>query len=232
MRTEYATPRSEKDEHRDLRRRRTGGYSSIEILVVLAVAISATAAGLYGLSSRRDKFRSDDEATLILEYMREGSRRALAQRQVMRLEVDKTTNSVRLIDEAGTGSSADDTLVRQAKLDNLNYVKYDAKPSNLPSGAAPPAPFNYNAATFATSSHPLSNGDQVWVVRFQPNGGVTDTNGNITSGTLYIWSPQNGSASSTAAQQLNQVRAITVFGGSGSVRLWGYDTTSSTFIPR
>lgn len=208
----------------DARGSAQSGYSMVELILAVAMILVMTAFAVFALRGNRNTFRSDDQAMRILDFMREASNRALAQRQIMRLEIDVTTNVVRIIDENAAGNG-DDRIVRRETLENPNAVRLvrSGGGANSPPNAVntPPAPSNYAAATFAASTHPLSQNNSVCVLRFRPDGTVVDANNNITSMSLYLWEPSSTNADVPAERR--RVRAITVFGGTGGVRLWKYD---------
>ena len=91
--------------------------------------------------------------------------------------------------------------------------------SRKTSGGTPiplaPAPYNYNSAVFT---------DGVCQFRFQADGSVLDSAGNSISATFFFTPLDMNDRSG------NLVRAVTLFGPSGSTRSWKYDPSNSTFI--
>ena len=226
------------------------GFSLIELFIVVAIIMVMTTFAIFALMPHRNLYQTDDQALRVLDFMRDASQRALTQRQVMRLEIDQTNNVIRIIDENQVDQgTADDRAVRQEALENPNNVRMYLTPpgatppttsgppnsSGPPSAVAvppPPAPSNFPAAAYAACMHPLavshSAGHRGWTARFLSNGSVVNagsdavgTNATLTSATLYLWPPRAG-APNTAAQP-QAVRAITIFGGTGAVRLWKYN---------
>lgn len=226
------------------------GFSLIELLIVVAIISIMTTFAIFALVPHRNLYRTDDQALRILDFMRDASQRALTQRQVMRLEIDQTDNVIRIVDENLVGAgTADDGMVRQEPLENPANVRMYLNPaaagppiiSGPPdaSGGAgpvavvsPPAPSNFPAAAYAACLHPLAvshtAGHNGWTARFLSNGSVVDagidaagTNATLTSATLYLWPPQAGDPDTATTP--GAVRAITVFGGAGAIRLWKYD---------
>ena len=155
----------------------------------------------------------------------------MTQRQTIRVEINLTTNKVNLIDENTPASSADDVVVKSMNLEKVADVKLSAQPLNA--AVLPPSPSNFPVALFAASVHPTSTANNVLTIRFNRNGTVTNAGTNalgagaaITSTTLYIWPPLPTDA--TRARTPNSVRAITIFGPTGNIRLWKYNGT--TFV--
>ncbi len=203
-----------------------GGFSLVELLIVLAITIIMSTVAVLAIRGTRTAYRTDDEALRIIDFMRDASQRALVQRQTMRLEIDKDDNVIRLIDENGAGTT-DDKIFRQEQLEpttTIRYTRSDATVGPPDSVVAPPSPSNYTAATFAQSTHPLSNNHSVCVIRFKTDGSATNVAGDSTSLTLYVWEPS--ATDSNKSKDLRLVRAITIFGGTGGVRFWKFNGTA------
>ena len=221
-------------------RKREAGFSLVELLTVVTVISIMTSVTIFSFLGNKRAYQTEDQTLRIMDFMRDAKERALSHRQVMRLEVDLTDKAVRIIDEgtpenaSGTDSHGNDKLVRQENLDSsAGPVRIDVQPSNISvlpniNTAATPV-LSYPAAIYASSSHPLSAGHNVWAVRFQSNGSVTDSAGGAvpTSATFFVWQPDTVT---NYAAPLQAVRAITLFGGTGTIKYWQYD--GSRFVGR
>ncbi|MGB7210050.1 MAG: type II secretion system protein [Pyrinomonadaceae bacterium] len=205
------------------------GYTLVELVVALTMVTILTAVSIPYLFNYRRLYRTEDQALKIMDLMREAGQLAITRRRIMRVEIDLTANQILLIDGNGPGD-ADDTEVKALPLDQVGDVRMD----QIPLGVTPPNPPNYNAAVFAVDAighlrgaTPVI-GNTVWQIAFLTNGSVVNA-GTTTpvSATLYIW-PPSASASLTP-RSTGEVRAITMFGGSGAVRYWKYDGTA--FVP-
>jgi hypothetical protein len=88
-----------------------------------------------------------------------------------------------------------------------------------PTGIVAPTPPNYALAPFVAG---------VWSLRFRSDGSVTTAAGIPVSGTLLLWPPKKVPYDSTdlVARSKAEIRAITIFGGSGAVRYWKFDGTT------
>jgi Tfp pilus assembly protein FimT len=205
------------------------GFSFLELLIIAVILIVMATLAISQLGSHKSLYATEDQALSIINVLREARHRALSQRQVMRVEVDTTDNMCRLIDENATGNVADDEVVREVNLESTTVVRLDKRPSNLGSHT-PPSPSNFDNAFFAASDHPKSAGHVVWVARFLSDGSVVNTGGDITSSTIYIWQPEDSDSNASATSDTKTVRAITLFGGTAAVRLWGFN--GSAFVAR
>ena len=199
------------------------GFSLIELLVVAAIIIILSVYAVIALMPHKNAYKTDDQALQILDFMRDAGQRALTNRRTMRLEIDLTANVIRIIDKTP------DTVVRQMPLESTANVKIATTPAstNKAPGTvpAPPAPSNYAAAVYTTSTDSVSLNNSVCVLQFGSDGTVKDQSNTITSTTLYLWQPQSSTVTDTPAN-VQGVRAITVFGGTGAVKFWKYNGTA------
>ncbi|MEZ5423795.1 MAG: hypothetical protein R2682_12010 [Pyrinomonadaceae bacterium] len=199
------------------------GFSVTELFVTLSVLAIVCAISIPYIVSYRKVYRSDDQALRIIDVIRETSQLAMTRRRTMRVEIDLTDNALLQIDE----NNADpDTLIKRIPLDNVQDIRVDGPPA----GVTAPNPPNYGNISFSTDSvghqegGSTVSGHSVWVARFESQGTVVDTAGNPVSATIYIWPPAVPGSSVTRSK--GEVRAITLFGGSGALRLWKHDGTS------
>lgn len=205
----------------------TAGFSLMELLIVFAVLAVLTAVSLPYLYSSRTLYRSEDQALKVMDLMREAGQLALTKRRTFRLEIDLTDNALLIIDE--NGSAAPDTLVKSIPLEPAGEVRMDT----IPTGVTKPDPPDYNDAVFAadTLGHERGGGTvmghTVWAARFESNGSVVNAADIPISVNLYLWPPK--AAGDDAPRRISEVRAITMFGGSGAVRYWKYD--GAGFLP-
>jgi prepilin-type N-terminal cleavage/methylation domain-containing protein len=205
---------------------RQTGFSMIELLVVMAVLAIMVGISIPYLLNYRKLYRSDDQAIKMMDLMREAGQLALTRRRTMRLEIDLTDNALLIIDE--TTVSDPDVLVKMIPLDKPADVRVDV----IPNGVAKPNPPNYTDAAYATDGvgHMRGavtvTGHNVWAARFQRDGSVVTAADNPISVNIYIWPP--ASAGSLTPRNRKEIRAITMFGGSGAMRFWKHNGT--TFV--
>ncbi len=204
------------------------GFSLIEIFVVLALLGIMLAIAVPYFFQYTKRYKSEDQAIKIMDLMREANQLAITRRRTMRFEIDLTANALLIIDQNG---SAAGTLIKSIPLERTQDVRVDIAPT----GVAAPNPPNYANAAYAADSvgHQANGatviGNNVWQCRFLSDGSVVNMAGAPVpiNGTIYVWPPV--AFASTTARNLDEVRAVTLFGGSGAVRYWKHNGT--TFVP-
>jgi prepilin-type N-terminal cleavage/methylation domain-containing protein len=207
------------------------GFTLIELLVVVVVIMILTTVSLFYLSAHKKLYNTDEQALKIIDLVQEARQRSLTQREVMRVEIDLTANTGKLIDESDPTITTDDKIIRQVAFYSTSNVRLDMRPNNVT--AAPPEPLPAPTTTFVGSLHPLSAGHNVATFRFLSNGTVVNAGTNAlgvgsvpTGSTLYIWKPRPANNNES-----DLVKAITIIGSTGSVRMWDLatNTDGSTF---
>jgi Tfp pilus assembly protein FimT len=184
------------------------GYSVIELLIIAAVVVILTGLAVFSLAPQKRAYRTDDAAAQITNFMRDAYHRALSQRQTMRVQIDRANMLVKIIDE-GKLPGGDEGEVRRAKLSDDISVNQPTVASALLS--PPAAPYNYSVAAYTNN---------LWEARIKSDGSVIDTAGNPLSATVFV------SLVNMKTTETNLIRAITLFGASGSMRVWRYNGTS------
>lgn len=213
------------------KRVQTSGFSVTEMLIVLAVISILTAISLPYLFQHRKLYKSEEQSLKVMDLMRETNQLALTRRRTFRFEIDLTTNEVLIIDENEAGAG-DDTMIKAIPLEDTSEIRIDKKPTGVPNVNPP----NYAAAKFAKDKlgH-LRDGvkvknNSVWAARFRSDGSVIDGKDNPLSSTLYVWAPLTpADPTDNTPRDKNEVRAITIFGGSGAVRYWKF--SGNKFLP-
>lgn len=186
------------------RLREEKGFSVIELLIVVAIVIILTAAAVFTLTPQRRAYRTDDAAGQVTNLLRDAYQRALTQRQTMRVQIDRANMLVKIIDENKL-PIGDEIEVRSEKLSSEVSLSQPAAGAGLLN--PPQAPYNYPAAAYANN---------LWEARFRSDGSVVDAAGNPLSATLFF------SLANMKSSESNLIRAVTLFGPSGSVRVWRF----------
>jgi len=204
------------------------GFSVVELLTVVAILLIVSAISIPYIFSYTQKYQSEDQTLKVIDLMQEAKQLALTRRRTFRFEIDLTDNNMLVIDENGA-SADDDAVIKKIPLVPAGQVRVDTAPTVV----GKPTPPTLNDAVFATDpiGH-LDGGDtvnshNVWAARFNSDGSVVNASGNPISANLYMWPPT--SPGSPDARVLGEVRAITLFGGSGALRYWRYNGTK--FVP-
>lgn len=199
------------------------GFSVTEILVVL-VLIGIMAGMSFMAFSGTRKYLAEDQARLIIDIFDEARQKALNQRKIFRVEINRTQGKITLIDEMEVGDAADDIVIKSMPLSS--QVVIGAKPDNVNTGPTASSPIPVPA--YSTSNYPLSAGDEKITLRFRRNGQVTNAGtdnvgtGSLVSGaTIYVYSR------TAAGQNPDVIRAVTVLGTSGDTSLFkcGFNTS-------
>lgn len=193
------------------------GFSLIEIMLVAVVMMIIAALAVWQLRPSRELYRSDDEAQQIVETLRLASQLSLTNRQSMRVELNASQKWIRIVDENDPTTAADDVERMRVNLENVATVKVDAQPT----GIGLPTPPAYTLAAWTGSGS-----NKLWTLRYRLDGTVERTNGNVTNATLFIYPPDAANVNRATNNKL--IRAITIFGGTGSIKLWKY--SGSQFI--
>lgn len=185
------------------------GFSFVEVLIVVAMITILLSVAVVSVTSTRQAYAADNAAGQIIRLLREAQGRALSQRQRMRLTIDRDTRQAIIVDENTLAAgAADDEQIRLEVLPPSTDLAIQ-QPANYD---VPAAPFNYAVADFTT------NGGE-WTIYFQSDGSATDATGTPLSATFFFYPP---SASPNKPANSEQVRALTLFGPTGSARLWKY----------
>ncbi|CAN5613400.1 MAG: prepilin-type N-terminal cleavage/methylation domain-containing protein [Blastocatellia bacterium] len=209
---------------------KVAGFSLIELLIVLTLIFILSAISLFYLSGHQTLYKPDDQTLLIADILHEARQRSLTQRETMRVEINRSTNQITLIDE-NTNQDPTDTADNDRVLKSLNLFDPSVVTIGISPGQItynPPEPLPVPTTEFIPSIYPPSGSQSVCTLRFLANGTVVNAGndpigtGAVANGaTLHIWSP---SAVDSANSDI--ARAITVIGSSGSVRIWEFDQGS------
>ena len=188
------------------------GFSTIEMVTVAAIVVILTGVTLYSFTSGKKAYAADDEAAEIVSFFREAYDRALAQRQTMKVTIDRDAGLIRLMDEGAMPGGDEVEIIRGRVSHQINMDRPAIGGSPI---AVPPSPYNYSPAVFDGG---------IWLARFRADGSVVDAAGNIMSATLYF------SPLAMKEENAGLIRAVTLFGPSGSVRFWKYDPAANRFV--
>lgn len=201
------------------------GYSIIEVLAVLVVIGVMLAFTLIYAYPHQKLYKPDDESLQLTDVLQEARQRSLTQRKTMRVEVSKTRGTGSLYEENSPATADDDVLLKRITLFPEAEVAISTRPSNLTYN--PPEPLAPPNAVFQNSVYTRSIGEEVLTMRFLSNGTVVNAGNNAigtgsvpTGVTLTIWSRTKDDPT-----KWEILRALTVIGTTGVVRLWEFNPT-------
>lgn len=192
------------------------GVSLVELIIVILVVIILSTVAVVSYSTNR-KYSADDQAKQIIDILDEARQKALNQRTVFRVEINKTRNRIRLIDENDPALANDDVEIKSIPL--FTQATIGAMPPNVTSTPSQTSPVP--VGTYASSTYPLSSGDEKITLRFKRNGQVVDAGtdsigtGSVVNGmTMFVYSK------TVAGVNPDVIRAVTVLGTSGDTSLF------------
>ena len=198
------------------------GFLMVKLLTASVIFIILLVIFLFFLCRPEKLSSPDEQARKIIGIFQEAHQNSLVEGETMRIEVDLMDNTVRLIDENQPNTADDDQLVKNVVLSPPKEVKLNPRPRDISTNPTEIMPVPI--AQFRLSKYPTSLSHNVCTFRFMRNGTIVNegtdnigTNATTVGLTLFIWSPKftNGNESEIA-------RAITVIGGTGSIRFWEY----------
>lgn len=205
------------------------GFSIVELFVVLGVIVVMMVVAVPYFYNYTKLYKSEDQSLKMMDLMREAGQLAISRRRPIRLEIDLTRNVLLLIDDGTTPG----TMIKRIPLERTAEIRVDVRPT----GVTNPNPPNYADIAFSVDAtgHLENgtnvNGNNVWACRFRSDGSVVDMAPAAAavpiSVNIYVWPPVT--FGSTTPRNIKEVRAITMFGGTGAVRFWKHNGT--TFVP-
>ena len=201
----------------------------MELMIVLIIISIMSAVTGYYLINHQTLYKPDDQALQIIDLLQEARQRSLTQRETIRVEIDLVDNMIRLIDEnePEPKGAADDEPIRQLALLPTGDVQIERRALDIPDN--PPETLPAPSANFLPSVYPPSAPNRVCTIRFQSNGRVVSAGNSPADGsapptgvTLHVWSPKKNNPNES-----DVVRAITIIGTTGSIKMWEYERNST-----
>ena len=199
------------------------GFSLIELLIVVML-VTILSLMAYMTLGGKTLFEADNRAYAVMDVLKEAKQRAITQQETLRVEVNKTSNSIHLYNENEPGDETDDVEIKSFNLLGSSLVNFDTPPTNIAGDPVEPTPVPM--LDFKTSVYSPSAGNQVATLRFLRNGNVHDAGSNtvgdnsiVTGATIFLWMPKD-TPNGPSMTEGKIIRAITVLGTSGTARYW------------
>ena len=189
-----------------LRRTGEGGYSLIEMMLVVGILGVLAAAAVVQIGTTSAAMKGDGAMRVVRSQLNQAQQMSITQRRYMRVTFDSTSNQVSIVREEVAGTTT-----------TLSSVPFEGGAQFMLTTGLPDTPdaFGKTAATAFTSPQGTfaSATGSTSVAKFAPDGTLVDWNGQLTNGTVFTALPQ----SSLSA------RAVTVLGSTGRVRAYRWN---------
>jgi Tfp pilus assembly protein FimT len=197
------------------------GFSVIELLVVVGVAVILGAIALPQMISARRMLKSSAMARQVMTQLRLARQEAMSQRQAITVQYDDTNKRLVVIDHNASGRSlltatGYPNTAGSVQIRTINLAG-DGLPASeisygIPSGAQTAALDDSAALTVLPTTTRQIN------ITFQPDGSVIDGNGNAAKFALYFYNSRAG---------ISTASAVSVLGAGGRVKIWRYDSSAN-----
>lgn len=181
--------------------RESRGYSVLEMMMVVAIAIIAATFGVMTLQPALKQNRLTNGYNTALMTLRRAREAAIAERRVYM--VTFTAPRTVSITQTATGIVTFSTTLP-------TDISFDAEPGIPNTATTTPDGFGAGAATGAIDFDVNVGAGGSNTVYFYPDGSARDINNNINNGVVYI----------ARQGELLSSRAITVWGLTGRIRGW------------
>jgi prepilin-type N-terminal cleavage/methylation domain-containing protein len=185
--------------------RRMRGFSLIETMVVISLILIVTGFSIMAIQPSLKAGRVTEGYNATLMAMRQARDIAVAQRQIYFVTLSNAVNPNSItITQGSTG-------IVTATYFLPSDVAFDAEPG-LPNSAtiAPTTPDGFGTGAAAIDFDQGIAAGAKNVIYFYPDGSATDVAGNVNNGVVYITRPGD----------INNSRAITLWGATGRLRGW------------
>lgn len=209
-------------------RRRERGFSLLELLIVLAITMIVASLAFISTKDALRSERADNALQNVLATTRSARQLAIDRRRVFMVSYDNSANqmTITVTPPTITAGSASGCTAATSQwpdapapaqkptpvLGNMAIRFVSGAPSS--STTAPDGINGSGASTgilFTSSVNPTT-------LCFFPDGSIRDNNNQFNSGVVYLAYP--ASVEPNATVQLNNMRAMTVFGPTGRISGW------------
>ena len=197
--------------------RRMRGFSLIEMMVVVCLILIVAGFSIMAIQPSLKQGRVTQGYNATLMAMRQARDIAVAQRQIYFV----TLNGVAVPNQITITQGSTGLVTATYKLPD--DVAFDAEPGLPTSPIVPPTtPDGFGAGATAIDFDQGIAAGAKNVIYFYPDGSATDVAGNINNGVVYITRPGD----------INNSRAITLWGATGRLRGWHVYKTGANYYWR
>ncbi len=202
--------------------RQADGFSLVEVFIVAAIIGILTAITIPQLAAQRRLLRSAAVPREIVTQLRFARQRAMSHREATTFVYDNTAKTITVIDNNASGATvlndsnypnnSGSTVVQTSTLTLMGLSSAEVSygiPSGLPTGALGDGVSKTN----------LTNAKIT--VTFQPDGSVTDANGNPVDRALFLYNSKIPTQTASA---------VSVLGSAGRIKLWRYDSGTNKYV--
>jgi prepilin-type N-terminal cleavage/methylation domain-containing protein len=206
-------------------RRRERGFSLLELIIVLTITMIVASVAFISTKDAIRTQKADNALQNVLAVTRGVHQLAIDKRRVFMVSYDSTANQMTITVTPPASSSSgctgatsqwpDAPATAQKPtpvLGNMAFQwvtgspdAYNTAPDGIISGGSG------NPVAFTSATNPTT-------LCFFPDGSIRDNNNQFNSGVVYLSFPTTAEPNTTV--QLNNMRAMTVFGPTGRISGW------------
>jgi prepilin-type N-terminal cleavage/methylation domain-containing protein len=228
---------------------RAGGFSLIEILIVMGIAVILLVIALPTMMAQRRLMRFNSAAREFLVQLRYARQLAMSERQAITFQYDDATKEIKIIDHNNdpTSPTSGTAVLAQTNYPVTSSPAVVVNTVSLVQGGLLSSEIKYGVPGTADglpSNHlalPTSLSDGISItamptsnkinITFQadgsvispagvPTGGVTLSGGTRMDSAIFLFDTYAPAATPTA---------ISILGASGRVKVWRYNDSANTF---
>jgi len=181
--------------------RRQSGFSLVEMMVVLAVALVALTFAMMQFPPAVRNAHANTAAQMVQNALRNGHDLAVADRATYHITFT-TPGTIKTERIAGGVTTTVSTVQVPSDMQFTTLSQFPKTVSKLPDG--------FGDGVIAIDFDLGVTGGVANEVYFQPDGTAVDVNGNLNNGIIYVANPS----------YLNTSRSVTLYGATGRVRTY------------
>ncbi|MET0650312.1 MAG: prepilin-type N-terminal cleavage/methylation domain-containing protein [Pyrinomonadaceae bacterium] len=213
------------------RRRPEGGFSLLEMMIVIGIISIAAGLSIPQVIGARRALRATSLVRELSGGLRDARQMALSRRRAITFQYDDATKQVNIIDHGtnadGLGISGVDVLTDGNYPDTTNSSV--ASTASLIASGLPAAEIKYGvpsdvptaARTLGDKTTLTALTDERLNITFQPDGTIIGTTGVHSNVAFAIYN---------SVQPHGTAAAISILGATGRVKVWRYSDSAQKFV--